>query len=67
MLLTPDSYFSLMKRMNIWLLFRSLSCDEECAIIERNKRFAEALSIETDEYGSSARYRYSEFLMNAAK
>lgn len=46
---------------------RTLHCDDECAVVARNKRLAEALDIDTDDYSSNAKQKYSDFLVNSAK
>ncbi|XP_076819243.1 transcriptional repressor NF-X1-like isoform X1 [Clavelina lepadiformis] len=46
---------------------RTLHCNEECALIERNRRFAEALQLKDVDYASETKQQYSDFLMHVAK
>jgi len=48
-------------------LYRTLACNEECSIAERNKRLAAALEIQDPDCSSHVKQDYSDFLKNMAK
>lgn len=53
--------------MKLLFIFLRLECNDECKLIERNRRLAIALQIKNPDLSAKLTPRYSEYLKNWAK